>query len=125
MRHVFSMRKSIASRLNTRITFLNRVVSRDMCGGPIDDWIFGFTCYAEVRGISGKEDVQNGLEYSVNMYRITIRWRRDVDASGRVVLGDGTALDIRSVTDPTGRREILVIDAERNSVEGASIEHLY
>ncbi len=118
MRHVFSMKKSIASRLNSRITYLNRVVSRDMYGGPIDEYVYGFTAYAEVKALSGKEDVHKGLEYAKNMYRIAIRWRKDVNTGGRIVLEDGTELDVKSVCDIEGRRELLIIDAERNSVEG-------
>ena len=125
MRHVFSMKKSISSRLNSRITYLNRIVSRDMCGGPIDEYVYGFTAYAEVKAISGKEDVKNGLEYAKNMFRIAIRWRRGVDTGGRIVLEDGTELDVRSVCDPDGRRELLMIDAERNSVEGEYFEQNY
>ncbi len=122
MRHVFSMKKSIASRLNSRITYLNRIVSRDMYGGPIDEYVYGFTAYAEVLAVSGKEDVQKGLEYAKNTFRIAIRWRMDVNTGGRVVLEDGTELDVKSVRDPDNRRELLIIDAERNSVEGDYFE---
>ena len=119
MRHVFLMKKSTASRLNSRITYLDRVVSRDMCGGPIDEYVFVFSAYAEVKAISGKEDVHKGLEYSTSLYQIAIRWRKGVNTGGRIVLQDGTELDIKSVYDPDGRRELLIICAEKNSAEGA------
>ena len=122
MRHVFQMKKSIASRLRSRIKYQTRVVTHDICGGPVDEWTTAFDTWAEVLAISGKEDVHEGLEYSGNMYRVTIRYRRGVDPTGRIVLSDGTVLAVKAVRDPAGRRELLIIDAESSSVEETYIE---
>lgn len=119
------MNKSIASRLRNRIKYQTRVVSHDTFGGPVDEWIDAFSCFAEVRAASGKEDVQKGLEYSVSTYKIVIRHREGVDPTGRIILDNGVILDVVFVADPNGRKELLVIYAVRKSTEGSYFEQNY
>ena len=116
------MKQSISSRLRNRITYQRPIVEHDAYGGPLESYEDAFSCFAEVKTIGGDESFKAALmDYSHVQYRITIRYRTDVDHSGRVILEDGTALDVLYARDPNGRREILEIGAVLRCAGGENI----
>jgi len=78
-----------AGRLRDRITILNFTSSRDSTGQPIDKWEEGKTIWAEVKGISGREQISSGAESAPATVRIWVRFRRDITASSRLKVLSG------------------------------------
>ena len=116
------MKQPISSRLRNRITYQRSIVEHDTFGAPLESFEDAFSCWAEVRTIGGDEAFKaNLVDVSIVQYRITIRYRTDIDHTGRVMLEDGTALDVRYVRDPNGRREILEIGAILKSAGGDNV----
>ncbi len=116
------MKQSISSRLRNRIRYQKVIVTHDYYGGPLETYEDLFSCWAEVKTIGGDEAFKaNLVDVSTVQYRITIRYRTDIDHTGRIILEDGTALDVRYVRDPNGRREILEIGAIIKSAGGANV----
>ncbi len=97
-------------------------MTHDTFGGPLETYEDLFSCWAEVKTIGGYEAFKASLEnVSTVQYRITIRYRTDIDHTGRIILEDGTALDVKYVRDPNGRREILEIGAILKSAGGENV----
>ena len=85
-------------------------------GGYDGPWEPVAAVWGKVEGIDGHESMLAHALEGVSSYRITIRWRWGVRQSDQAVLGDGTALNIRSVSDPDGKRRWLTILADTDSV---------
>ena len=73
-----------AGRLRHRVTIMNFVSVRDATGQPIEEWQEGKTIWAEVLGISGREQMQSGAETAQATIRVWMRFRRDVNAASRL-----------------------------------------
>jgi SPP1 family predicted phage head-tail adaptor len=77
------------------------------------------TVAAEVLGLDGRESVMDQALQGISTYRVTIRWRSDVlEADQLRSAGScfrGRDVNIRSIVDPDGRREQLVILADTAS----------
>lgn len=75
--------------------------------------------WAEVRGQDGREAVMEHALQGVSVYRIRTRWIDGIIIldSDQIMLDDGRVLNIRTVSDPTGDREQIMIMADTASVQ--------
>ncbi len=110
------MKKDIlASRLTSRISFRNPVRTSDFAGGFTVSWVNIGTVWAEVLPYSpaqaSKEIMENGKINNKKKYKITIRYKDNLTQSMSICYQD-EMLNIRSLSDPTGRKEQLDIIAE-------------
>lgn len=72
---------------------------------------------AEIEGLDGRESMLESALRGIRSYRITIRWRSDIDQADQIRLRDGTSLNLKSASDPDGRRRWLVLLADDEAVE--------
>jgi SPP1 family predicted phage head-tail adaptor len=103
-----------AGLLNNRITIRRPVEIDNGKGGYDTDWLPVATLWAEVRGLDGREVMIAQVLNGISAYRIRIRWRRGIEPNDQLRY-DGKDLNIRSVSDPDGRRDWLVIIADTGS----------
>ena len=101
--------------LRSRITIM-RSVEQDKDGGYNTYWVPVATVRAEVVGLTGREVVMDRTLQGVTTYRIRIRWRAGITQANQLRYGDQT-LNVRSVADPDGRRDQLLIMADDESVQ--------
>lgn len=95
-----------AGELNQRITLQRVTVTSDGQGGKDESWAAFAAPWANVLPTRGQETL-GGTEVTATLATdLLIRFRTDVDATQRVILGDRT-LEIQSLSDPDGRREAL------------------
>ena len=106
-----------AGRLRHRITIRRNAMVDDGLGGQTPSWATIAQVWAEVEGIDGRESMMAHALQGVSNYRITIRTLPSLLDSDQIVLSDGAELNIKSVSDPDGRRIQLQILAESGSVQ--------
>ncbi|MCO5092548.1 phage head closure protein [Bosea sp. (in: a-proteobacteria)] len=94
-------------RLRRRLVLEAPVASPDGLGGATHGFEAVAALWAEVEWLSGSESWRRGRPEQARDYRVTIRWRGDVDAGRRLRDGD-RLFDIRSAADPDGSRRRLV-----------------
>lgn len=103
--------RGLASRLNRRVSieFPTRVPNGQ--GGYTKGWSAPVPVWAEMIPLRGQEAVKHNLSTSAQLWKVTIRFRTDVNSDCRLMLA-GAALNIRTCEDPDGRRRELVMTAE-------------
>jgi len=106
------LRHSVTIRMPTR--------TDDGHGGFINGWSSLGTFAAMVEGIDGKEVMLASALQGVSSFRVTTRWyaalvSADV-TSWQFVLESGRILNVRSCSDPDGRRYRLEFLADTGSV---------
>ncbi len=106
-----------AGRLRQRVTIQSPVGTPDGGGGNVRTWSSVTTVGAEVLPVNGGEAFRAGIANATQFYRVTIRFREDVTPIHRL-LWKGTPLNIRTIGDPTNRREELLITAESGVASG-------
>jgi SPP1 family predicted phage head-tail adaptor len=108
--------KSLASRLRHRITIRRITEVKNGRGGLVDTPVDIAAVWAEVKGLDGRESVMERVLQGVSVFRVTIRWRDDLRVSDQLVSAGscfyGREVNIRSIVDPDGRREQLVVIGE-------------
>lgn len=83
----------------------------DGLGGVTRSFVTVAAFWAQVEWLGGAEHWRQGRPEQTGSYRITLRWRGDLDAGRR--LRDGARLfEIRAAADPDGGRRRLVCLAE-------------
>lgn len=105
-----------AGKLNRRVEIRRAIVTDDGRGGQMSAWSTVDTVWASAISQNGREAVIAGSLQGVSAWRITMRWRDDVQPTDQLRL-DERDLNIRTVDDPDGSRERLVIFADTASVE--------
>lgn len=105
-----------AGRLRRRVTIRRQTRVAKESGGFETTWADLATVWAEVIGLNGREAVIGHALQGVSYYRITIRFGADVIDADQLRYG-AIDLNIRSVSDPDGRREQLLILADTGSVQ--------
>lgn len=100
-----------AGRLRQRIEIGRYQQVKNSKGDYDQTWASTATVWAEVIGLDGREALINQALQGISTYRVTIRWRGDVEQTSVVRYG-ALELNVRSATDPDGRRERLVILAD-------------
>ncbi|WP_431623823.1 phage head closure protein [Citrobacter freundii] len=71
-------------RFRHRVKILTFTTSRDPSGQPVESWTGGNPVPAEVKGISGREQLSGGAETAQATIRVWVRFRRDVTAASRL-----------------------------------------
>jgi len=70
--------------LRTKVAYEAKVVvGRDLDGQEVRDWSTVWEGFAAVRALSAKEVYYAGGNAAEGLHRVTIRWRPDVEHSGR------------------------------------------
>lgn len=110
--------KDVASRLRERVTLQSRQLTDAGDGQFNESWSDLATVWAAVEPVESRlltvETMAQEQLRSAPMYRITMRYREDVNADMRISYR-GRVFNIRSVTSPQERREFLQILAEENA----------
>lgn len=109
----------LADRLRHRVIVQRGTEVEKPKGGYETTWAPVATLFAEVTGLNGRESVMDKVLQGISVYRIVIRWRGDLEESDQLHSAGpcfrGRPVNIRSVVDPDGRREQLVIIADTAS----------
>ncbi|MDL2319230.1 phage head closure protein, partial [Eubacteriales bacterium OttesenSCG-928-A19] len=98
-----------AGALRHRVTFLQRRVTVNS-GITKESWEPAFTCWAMVEPLNSREYWQAAALGREDEQRVTVRYRRDVDAAMRLRHA-GRVFDITSIVNPNARNvklELLV-----------------
>lgn len=94
-----------AGQLNTRISIEKRGEVRDAWGQPIPGaWLPVASVWANVRHLSGSEAIKADAVTSTVRASIRIRYREDLDAGMRVLIG-AAVYEIAAVLPDLVRRE--------------------
>lgn len=94
-------------QLRRRLTLEAPVALTDGVGGATQVFEAVAAFWAQLEWLSGSEQWRQGRPEQTGSYRVTLRWREDLDAAKR--LRDGNRIfDIRAVADPDGSRRRLV-----------------
>ena len=107
-----------AGELRHSIRVRRAALVDDGHGGQERQWATVATPRAKVEGQDGREAlIAHALE-GISTYRLTIRHRTGLKPSDQVRLDDagGTLLNIKSISDPDGRRRWLQILASTDGV---------
>jgi SPP1 family predicted phage head-tail adaptor len=78
-------------------------------GGQVLAWTALGACWVNAVPVGGSEALSAGILRANENWRITLR-HRDLLVTDRIEM-DGRALEVVSVTDPDGRREVMVVMA--------------
>jgi SPP1 family predicted phage head-tail adaptor len=108
-----------AGRLRSRITIRRKTNTRNANGGYDQMWADVASVWAEVVGIAGREATIGQALQGISAYRITVRFGLDVTDADQIRYGT-LNLNVRSVSDPFGRREELLILADSASTQAAA-----
>ncbi|EHF8232298.1 MULTISPECIES: phage head closure protein [Enterobacter] len=76
-------------RFRHRVKILTFTTSRDPSGQPVESWTSGNTVPAEVKGISGREQLSGGAETAQATIRVWMRFRSELNASSRLEVLSG------------------------------------
>lgn len=105
-----------AGDLRNRIAIRRATRTDNGKGGYTTSWSDVAVVFAKVIGLTGREAVMDQVLQGIQVYRIHIRFRADVLPSDQIRYG-AIDLNIKSVNDPDGRSEQLVIIADTESVQ--------
>lgn len=81
-------------RLRNRILIQNFATDKMPSGQEQAIWSDGESCWAEVKGISGRELVASGSERSEITNRIWVRYRKDISTASRFKVLSGPYRDL-------------------------------
>lgn len=91
-------------RLKHLVTIQRKTAGTDALGAPLPDaWEDYASLWANIRHLSGTESIKAGADVSVVSASIRIRWREDITAGMRAMVGVAV-YDVEAVL-PGPRRE--------------------
>lgn len=93
-----------AGQLTRQVTIRRRDSGSDALGQPVNTWADYATAWADVRHQSGMESLKADARMSTIKASIRVRYRTDLTAGDRVVLGS-TTYEIMAVMPDEQRRE--------------------
>lgn len=107
------------SNMDTRVRFENKSISQDpVYGTEVISWLPKATVWAEVMDVlptrQQAEQMRNNTQVSVRRARVRMRYRSDIDASMRCLIG-GIVHQIVGGPAEIGRHEFMEILIERVS----------
>jgi head-tail adaptor len=106
--------------LNQRIEILRQTTTIER-GEPVPSgWTSVGMVWAKVLGQNGREAVIGHVLEGISVYQITVRFRTDVLPSDQIRLAGGIDLNIKSIADPFGDREQLMIIASTDGAQKTS-----
>ena len=104
--------KAAIGRMRSRLSLEAPVGTPDGLGGQTQVFETVGAFWAQMEWLAGSEAWRQGRPEQLGTYRVTLRWRGDLDAGKRLRHGD-RIFDIRSVADPDGsRRQLLCLVEE-------------
>jgi SPP1 family predicted phage head-tail adaptor len=104
-----------AGDLRERATLQRLADADDGRGGQADAWDHVTDLWASILPTNGRESLEAGALTGVQGWRVTLRYRADLDSEAGVrhrLAWNGRLLNIRSIADPDGRRQKLVAFCE-------------
>lgn len=104
-------RQPSSGDLNRRITLETLSTTSDGSGGVISTWNTLATVWAQVSPKSGTEKLHGDQLTPTITYDVTIRYRKDVDASMRVIY-EGRTLRILGVIDHAEQHRFLSLSCD-------------
>ncbi len=102
-------------RMRERITFQQSVKTPDGIGGFSTTWqniASRPTIFAKVQPLNAREQLQAQQIQSPISHKITIRYRKDLNTSMRI-LWDGQPLNIHGITNPDEKKRYTEIQVEQ------------
>ncbi len=99
--------KAAIGLLRRRLVLEAPVAAPDGIGGATQVFETVGAFWAQLEWLSGSESWRQGRLEQTGTYRVTLRWRGDVDAGKRLRDGD-RIFDIRTAADPDGSRRRLI-----------------
>lgn len=101
-----------AGKLRDKVVIQQKTGGTDAWGAPLPEaWEDYATIWANVRHLSGTESIKAGADVSVVRASFRIRWRTDITAGMRVMVG-AAVYDIEAVL-PGQRREYVDLAVKR------------
>jgi SPP1 family predicted phage head-tail adaptor len=108
-------------RLRHRITIQQPTVTRNDRGAEVLAWATLATVWAEVRSISGREQViNNNQEIAATSHQVIIRHRADVTPKMRIQW-EGRTFGIESLVDSDNRQRSLTLACQELVGDGGII----
>lgn len=98
--------KAAIGQLRRRLVLEGPVATPDGIGGATQVFETKAAFWAQLEWLSGSESWRQGRPEQTGSYRVTLRWRGDVDAGKRLRDGD-RVFEIRTVADLDGSRRRL------------------
>ena len=96
-----------AGQLRDRVTIQRKTAGTDAWGAPLPEaWETHATVWANVKHLSGSEAIKADAETSTVRASIRVRYRTDITAGMRVLIGL-TVYQIEAVMPDMGRREFV------------------
>ncbi|UXC37110.1 phage head closure protein [Cupriavidus gilardii] len=100
-----------AGKLRHRLMLQKLEIIRDEIGQPIESWVDKGYEAASVVGISGREFVQSSAEHAGTTWRVTMRYRGDIEAGGWRLAEGATLYNIKAVL-PDNKRASMTLMCE-------------
>lgn len=97
-----------AGQLNRRVMLQRETRMSNGQGGYVKDWTDAGEAAAQMIPLRGGEALEQSLLHSVQVWKVTIRFRPDVTTGWRLLF-QGAPLNIQTCVDPDGRRRWLVM----------------
>lgn len=101
-----------APRRNRRIYFEIAYRTPDGAGGFVKEWTQPTPIAAAMEPVRGERGVEHQVLEQRQLWKVTIRYRRDVDADCRMVHDGAPLAMIGAPHDPDGTRRWLVMTCE-------------
>jgi len=89
----------------------------DSYGQDITTWTTLATVWGSVQGQPGTETIVGEQPTTLAKYKLTIRYRDDLDTKMRLIWR-GKTLQVMSIADTSGDRDSLMIDAVEREIPG-------
>ncbi|KAF1684880.1 phage head closure protein [Pseudoxanthomonas taiwanensis] len=104
-----------AQELNTKITLSRYTYEVDEIGQPIVTYVPYAEAFAKFEPLIGREFFASAQTTSEAQAKVTMRWRRDLDATDRLT-ARGQHWDIVSIQNIKNRNRELLIYVKRNPI---------
>ncbi len=103
----------LLSRMRNRVEFWKKEKVRQPNGSLSDVWTPKFVSWAEVVSIGGEEGRLAAAQSSSVTYRLTMRYRRDIDPPMMAKnLDGGRFMAIQAIRDPDGHRNLVELTCQ-------------
>lgn len=100
-------------RLRHRVTIQNFTTTKLPSGQEKEEWVDGKSCWAEAKGISGREQIASGAERAEITHRVWVRYRTDITAASRLKVLNGpyrrAVLEVAGPPVPDTKGELMEV----------------
>ncbi len=108
---MFRGKKNTTSRLRHKLALQQEVRISDGVGGYAKSWHTLVEVWAEIKPLTGSEQLVAGQLQGASNYKIALRYRSDITAGMRFLF-DGRVFNIRSVLNIDEKRDMLDVLAQ-------------